>query len=442
MKMLFKGSKVLKAMGFFLAFGIMPAFADDSPNNPEFSQWNFKLAGEERLRYEYKNDFDFNQNLKDNGGQLYHRLRLGGMASLTDEYLKPKVDIFIEGLDAQTGGYRIKAASNQVDDFDLHQAYVNVHHILNSDFDIKAGREEFKYGKGRLIAAPTWANRIRAFDGGVFHYQKKEFWADFLYGQDVKYDDDKFNQSRSEEFLTGFYSAYQKHKMAPLIEPYFLEMKDLKGTTNTQRYTVGAHLQHTIADGTVLDMEFPYQFGHVGSATSKKKEIKAYAFHADVTKSWEAVQLKPKLMISYDEASGDKDPNDSVNNTFIPLYQTTHEPYGLLDFFRWENMRNPEISATFSPTEKLRFTPQTDFFWLQSKFDSWYNSSGTAVRSKTSGDRGYFVGTEISLRVYYDLNKYLKLESGYAHFLPGVYVKDSGADDDVDWVYSQVAFKF
>lgn len=180
----------------------------------------------------------------------------------------------------------------------------------------------------------------------------------------------------------------------------------------------------------------------MGSATSKKKEIKAYAFHTDVTKSWEALKWKPKLMVTYDKASGDKDPNDSVNNTFNPIYQSTHEPYGLLDFFRWQNVHNPEISTTFSPTEKFKFTPQADFFWLNSKFDSWYNSSGTALRSKISGERGYYVGSELSLRVYYDFNKSFKLESGYAHFFPGGYVKDSGADDDVDWFYSQMAFKF
>ena len=63
------------------------------------------------------------------------------------------------------------------------------------------------------------------------------------------------------------------------------------------------------------------------------------------------------------------------------------------------------------------------------------------MRTKTSGDRGYFVGTEVSLRLFYDFNKNLKLESGYAHFFPGGYVKDSGADDDVNWLYSQFALK-
>lgn len=435
--------KFLLATIIVLALGNPCVWADDVKYGSDFFPWNFKISGEERFRYEYKKDFDFNQSVKDNGSLFYHRFRLGGLAKLTDEYLKPKVDIFIEGLDAQTGGYQIKGTANQKDDFDLHQAYINIHNIMGSNVDMKAGRQEFKYGKGRLVPAPVWANRIRVFDGGIFHYQNaRGLWADLIYGQDVKYDDDKFNNSRSEEFLTGLYGGYQQHKMAPLVETYFLEMKDLKGTNNIQRYTFGARLQTNIAEGTVLDVEIPYQFGHTGSAISNKKELKAYAFHADLTKSWEAVQWKPKLMVAYDEASGDKDPNDSTNNTFIPLYQSIHDPYGLLDFFRWENVRNPEISAAFSPTEKFKFTPQADFFWLQSKSDSWYNSSGTAIHSKTSEDRGYFVGTELSLRLYYDFNKNTKLESGYAHFFPGGYVKDSGADDDVDWFYSQMAYKF
>ena len=434
-----KSFMLLPAVVLFLAVGSGRLFADDKPG---FSQWNLKLTGEERFRYEYKKNFDLNRSVEDNGSQLFHRFRLGAMANLTDEYLKPKLDIFIEALDAQAGGYQIKANRAQVDDFDLHQAFANLHNILGTDFDIKLGRQEMKYGKGRLIAAPVWANRIRAFDGAILHYQHGGLWGDLLYGQDVKYDDDKFNNSRSEDFLAGVYGGYQKHKMAPLIETYFLELKDIKATTNNQRYTAGARMQAPIAKGTVLDVEFPYQFGHVGSATSKKKEIKAYAYHVDVTRSWEGSQWKPKMMVAYDEASGDNDPNDSVNNTFNPIYQTTHEPYGLLDFFRWQNVRNPEISTTFTPTDKFKFTPQADFFWLQSKFDNWYNSSGGNMRTKTSGERGYFVGTEVSLRVYYDFNKNLKLESGYAHFFPGGYAKDSGADDDVNWLYSQFAYKF
>ena len=106
------------------------------------------------------------------------------------------------------------------------------------------------------------------------------------------------------------------------------------------------------------------------------------------------------------------------------------------------NMRNPEVSLTLSMTNKLKITPQADFFWLESKFDNWYNSSGGNARTKTSGERGYYVGNELSLRASYDFNKYFKGEAGYAHFFTGGYIKDSGADDDADWVYSQMSLKY
>ena len=402
-----------------------------------FAEPAVTIGGEERSRYEFKKDFDLNASAKDNGGLFFHRLHLNAKAAFGDS-----AEIFIEGLDAQTGGHQIKATANQTDDFDLHQAYFNILNVAGSDIDIKLGRQELKYGKFRLIDAPIWANRIRAFDAGVVHYDHNGFWGDILYGQDVKYDDDKFNTSRNEEMLAGTYFGYQKDKTAPLAEGYFLSLIDIKGANDIHRYTVGARLQANVPAGAVVDIEMPFQFGETGTTTAGTRTIRAYAFHADVSKSFEQCRWKPKLAVGYDEASGDKDPNDSVNNTFVPLYQSTHAPYGLMDLFRWQNIRNPEVSLTFSPTEKLKVTPQVDFFWLQSKFDNWYNSSGGNVRTKTSGERGYYVGSEVSLRAAYEVNKNIKLESGYAHFFSGGYVKDSGADDDADWFYTQIVAKY
>ncbi|MFA5059407.1 MAG: alginate export family protein [Candidatus Omnitrophota bacterium] len=420
---------------FFLVFAARASYGEQDKS--EFNQWQYKINAEERFRHEYKKDFDLNKSAKDNGSQLYHRLRLGVNASLTDEYLKPKLDIFVEGLDAQTGGYQTKAVSAQVDDFDLHQAYFNVFNILGSDFDIKIGRQEIKYGKSRLIDAPTWSNRIRSFDAAVIHYHKQALSVDALYAQDVKFDDNNFNRSLDEENLSGLYANYQKDKKSPLWEGYFLTQIISSTDALTRRYTTGLRWQGALPNNTLLDIEIPYQFGETGT-----KDIRAYAFHADISKEFSQTFWKPKASFSYDEASGDKDPNDSVSNTFVPLYQSTHSPYGLMDLFRWQNIRNPEVSVVLSPTEKLRFTPQVDLFWLQSKYDSWVNSSGTVIRSKTGGDRNYFVGTEWSLRANYDLSKNIKLEAGYAHFSPGGYAKDTGADDSADWFYSQIAYKF
>jgi hypothetical protein len=226
---------------------------------------------------------------KDTGSQFYQRLRVGFAAALEDEYLDPRVDIYIEMLDAQTGGYQIKANSSQTDDLDLHQAFVNFVDIGNSGFDFKAGRQEFKYGKGRLIAAPTWANRIRSFDGGVIRYHHDAFYADILYGQDVKYNDNNLNVSSHVESLAGVYGGYKAQKMNVTTEGYFLSQDVTSASPRTRRYTVGLRLFGK-AFGLDYDMEAPYQFGR-----TQNRDISAYAFHLDVSKTFERSSGRRRL---------------------------------------------------------------------------------------------------------------------------------------------------
>ncbi len=408
----------------------------------EHLHWDTKIGGEERFRYEYRKDFDYNKSKKDTGSLIFNRLKINAQFTLSDQYLNEKLQIFVEALDGQTGGHRIKAQANQNDDFDLHQAYVNLIKVGGSDVDLKVGRQELKYGKGRLMVAPSWSNRMRAMDAGIIHYHHQGLYADGIFAQDMKYDDKKFNQSRNEESIFGFYGGYQATKVAPLLEIYFLKMVDIKGNNDNHRYTLGGRLQTILSPGLIAEIEVPVQFGKTGTLSGGAKTIKAWAFHMDVVKSNDEVKWKPKFSLSYDQASGDRDPNDSISNTFTPLYQGTHESYGIIDLFRWQNIRNPEFSMTFSPTDKFRFTPQLDLFWLDSKSDSWYSSSGSVTRTKTSGDRNLYLGSEASVRFYYDVTKNIKLETGYAHFFTGGYIKDTGADDDINWLYSQLTFKF
>ncbi|MDE1919989.1 MAG: alginate export family protein [Candidatus Omnitrophica bacterium] len=417
----------------------IPALADDGG---QYLHWDYKIGGQERLRYEYRYNFNFNESRKDNATQFFNRLKLNAAADLEDEYLNKIARVFVEGLDARDWPYLTKAVSGQTDSFDLHQAFVDFYKLAGSDFDVKMGRQEMNYGAKRLIASPTWSNAVRSWDGAVIHYHHDGLYSDLLYGQNVQYRNEKFNISNGHELLSGIYSGWQKNAVSPLIEWYFLNQDDTRGTNDIHRETAGARIKLKLTPTTSLDVEVPYQWGRTGSAITGTKEIKAYAFHANIEKDLHSWAWSPRVNLSYDEASGNKSPHGNVSNTFVPLYQTVHEPYGEMDFFRWENMRNPELNVVFSPTKKLRFKPQIDFFWLQSKNDSWYDSSGTALRTMTSGHRSYYVGSETSLRFFYDFTKNLKFETGYAHFFCGGYVRDTGADDDADWVYSQLTFKF
>ncbi len=413
-----------------LILGVSAVVAEETkPDETNLSKhWQQEFGLEERIRYEYKQDFDFNESVKDNGSLFFHRLKLNSQTSLLDDNKKNILDVFIEGLDAQTGSFQTKATATQVDNFDLHQAYVNLHRLLGQGIDVKVGRQEIVYGAGRLIAQPAWSNRMRHFDAAVAHFYTPKIYADLIYAQDVKYDDNNFNRSLDEEYLTGVYSGYQKDKNSFLLEGYFLAQVVNTTDLPTTRYTVGGRWQGKLPADILCDVEIPFQFGHAGT-----KDIRAMAAHVDFSKELTSWTWKPKWTLELNRAGGDIDPNDSEVNTFNPLYQSTHTPYGDLDFFRWQNMREVALNVSLSPTKKLKLRPQTNFFWLDSKFDSWVNASGTTLRSQTSGDRNYYVGQELSLKVNYDVSKNIKLESGYAHFFTGGFIKDTGADDDVDW---------
>ena len=423
---------------FVLMFLTGPVWAQTANDlsKGESVLWHYKFGLDERFRYEYRDDFDFNDSKKDNGSLFFNRVRVNALVSLTDRSLKKILDVFVEGMDCQVGSYQAEQIA-QKDNFDLHQGYLDAYNILGVPVDFKIGRQELQYGKGRLIAAPTWSNLIRSFDAAVFHYRLGQFYADLLYGQVVKNFPTAFDRSSDEEELGGIYAGYRKNNAFPLQEGYFLTQVVTSGQTAIKRYTVGLRLQSSLPYHMAIDIEVPYQFGETG-----KTPIRAYAFHADIAKTFDWILWHPKMSFAYDQASGNQKPNGKTNNTFVPLYQTTHEPYGLMDFFRWENVHNPELSVTFYPAEKLRFTPQVDFFWLDSKYDSWVNSSGTAIRTDTSGVKSSYVGSEASLRVCYDFTKDTRVEIGCAHFFTGGYVRETGVSDDANWVYSQMVLKY
>ena len=57
-------------------------------------------------------------------------------------------------------------------------------------------------------------------------------------------------------------------------------------------------------------------------------------------------------------------------------------------------------------------------FWLASSRDLWVGSS---LRDGT-GQSGKSLGQNFDLRVRWNANRYLALESGYAHFIKGSYL--------------------
>ena len=360
---------------------------------------------------------------------MYQRLRLNVKAELAGKY-----ELFAEGMDLRAANAGLPKPA-QEDYADLHQAYAALKNVFGLPLEVKAGRQELKYGQGRLLWAAVWGNRINHFDAAVLKYKARGLSADVFYGARVSYNVEAWNDPNRQDMLSGAYLSYRKNKEAPLVEGYLMSNYDSASMATLNRHTVGVRGQALLPGAVACDLELPYQFGK-----SSGKNVYAYAYHLDLSREF-ARAWSPRVAASLNYASGDKNALDSVNNTFIPLYQAPHDPYGMMDLFRWQNMREMALEVSVKPEKNMKITAGTNYFWLARVRDSWYDSAGKKLRTNAAGTAGSYVGQEVSLLAKYDMGGGAVIEGAYAHFFAGAYVKDTGAHDNADFLYLQFNFK-
>ena len=316
-----------------------------------------------------------------------------------------------------------------------------------------------------MIAAPTWSNNIRSFDAVKFTYNPASFDVDFFVGNQVRYEDEKFNPAIWGEYLFGIYATY-KGIPNNVFDLYSINLTDKrheitsvtdKNTTyeNLKRYTIGTRGEGKIASTNFgYGYEIAYQFGDrdaVNTVTKaeRSQDIRAYAAHADVNYAFKGIFSQPVIMFEYNYASGDDDPADGTSKTLEPLFQSTHGPYGLIDFFKWQNMEEFALFLDFTPIKaRMKGSLQYHRYYLAETKDAWYSTGGKKTRYDKSGRASDYVGDEVDLVLSYKVSSFLDIEGGYAHFFSGEYVRDTatgtakGADKDADWFYLQTVITF
>jgi hypothetical protein len=80
--------------------------------------------------------------------------------------------------------------------------------------------------------------------------------------------------------------------------------------------------------------------------------------------------------------------------------------------------------------------------WLDSAFDSLYNSAGSAISTSKTGIAGTHVGQELDQFVTYKHGAHL-FGAGFGHFFKGQFVEDTTKDINPRYfyVFQQYSFK-
>jgi hypothetical protein len=405
------------------AWGAVGLAAPDEPDGG----WDLSVGADNRTRYEVQGRLQDSKD--DSKNVVYNRLRVRADLSYEKSF-----NFFIEGLDAREWTHDAPERG-QEDDFDLHQAFAEFNGLFGTPTRVKLGRQKIGYGQNRILSAPTWGNKIRSFDAALIGLTLGPLNSDVFFGCPVTYESG-FNTANSDEKLTGIYNVLKLGERSSL-DLYAVRKESPIASQDTvhDRYTTGARFSAKNRNLLSVDAEGAYQFGEQGDVG-----IGAYAFACRVEQRFDA-KCQPMAFLEGNLASGDHDPADGKTETFVPPYQTTHGPYGIIDFFRWQNLRELAVGGSVNVTSVLTVRPEVHAYWLDEAEDAWYSTSGSALRAADAANTGTYAGTELSVVLEYAASKHCSLEGGYSAFLCGDVADDISGKDAVHYGYVQVIVK-
>lgn len=422
-------------------------------------------------------------------------------ARLAGEYTwRDRLNLFAEGqyanvfdLDQNASGaaalYRGGAhnpPSSSVDSFRVRQLFGEAR--LDSENWLRVGRQDLRnasaidYQEGnwtylknkrlseRLVGGVGWTHGERSYDGASARMEQ-EGHVLHLYAAEPTtgvYEIDRgYKRQRDVIFggldwtvergtwlenteLGAFFVGYSDDRRASdVVPPFFGEINVYTlGLSSLGVYPVGPGnldliLWGAFQLGTYIDST---PGGSMMPTGTRRLDQLAGAAIAEIGYQLPDVWGKPWLRTGVNLASGDSSQNDGNRGTFFNILPTNHLYYGYADQLAFSNLIDLLVQFKLSPAPKLGLELAFHQFWLYTQNDFRYFGSGAFDkkslgygRSASNGSNN--VGQEIDFVVNYQVNQHLGLMAGVSHIFGGR-VLSTFADDDVDWAFFEVAFRY
>lgn len=361
------------------------------------------------------------------------------------------------------------AGSEGDDPADIRQLYVE---FKESDFSLRVGRQAIALGDERLVGPLEWNNFSRTFDavrvtlphvGAGFDL----FAASVVRVQPSAQTGWHGNRSSFDDVFFGAYGRFNPAE-AVKIEPYFFyrdkntdTLYSLPGVGTARPYDIPQRIATLGLSWNFgpakrfgswdFDGNFAVQSGkaraRLGTAYPGTAWLdhRAWALHTGLGYGFTGAGVPLRVYGEFNYATGDKDPNDATDQSFLNLFPTNHKFYGVMDAFAWKNLR--EFAVTFSGAFGKRWKARVEqhAFALANTNDTWFRANAvTAVRplsaaartaSRTAGDETDFVGT-------FTVNPHVTLEVGGSYFSAGRYLAQTGTANDARFIYLQSLFSW
>jgi len=207
------------------------------------------------------------------------------------------------------------------------------------------------------------------------------------------------------------FDVYQFWNLRPSFSVQNLKSGHLDEWTTGFRW-VGA-LPHNLDYRT----EMAYQLG-----TLSVDKIRAWMGHWVMGYSFKDARLRPRLFVEYDYGSGSNNVKGGYDNTFDPIFPSTHDKLGLADQIGWRNIQDFRLGQEFKLARKWSLATSFHDFWLANAHDALYPTRGSVVASDPKGLSGTHVGEELDAQVIYTPTRQTQVGAGYGHIFTGEFL--------------------
>jgi hypothetical protein len=422
------------------------------------------LGGEYRLRDQHEFNLRGRNLTGESDDFLLQRTRFYGDLKLDDG-----VRLYGEALDSATSFQRHTPLASEENGIEALNLFTDLRLVDAERGELwgRVGRQELAYGNERLVSPAEWNNVLRTFDGAKLLWRGKNwdvdsFWVrPVAFGILTKPPRQPDHLDMTQDFY-GFWSTYKpaaepteaaEEAETPQRRPgvqqtfdFFYLGLNVYGAPISAAYPVDANFQtmgtrwQGRRENLLWEFEGAYQFGRYGSGLQS-----AGMTVTGIGYEYTQARTKPRLWLYYDWASGDANPSNGVHGTFNQLFPWGHRYFGFMDLVGRENIRDLNLQANVSPSEKTNLTLWYHIFHLAQARDALYNAFGTPIRISPTGAAGTYVGQELDLLFQVVVNPRADVLFGYSYFFAGTFVKATnppGVSGNADFYYSQWSWRF
>lgn len=316
--------------------------------------------------------------------------------------------------------------TGMINALDLLQANAGVQvPVGEGDLRGRVGRITLDLGRRQLIARNRFRNGINAFDGVHLDWQAPRTQAHvFGFAPVIRVPDaqpelaDNTIEFDAPQFETWYFGAFVRQAFGERFsaEGFVFVLDEQDGRALT---TPGFRLRRAPASGA-LDADFEVMIQTGESAPGL--DHRAASGHISFGYTF-ATRATPRLSLAYDYASGDRDPNDGVNQRFDPLFGVARPdfgPTGLWTAFTRRNINTPGVRVDVKPHARVDAFVFARAIWLDQPRDAWVSSG---LRDPISASDPY-VGEQVEARArWHIMPKQLRLEAGFAWLRQAAFVE-------------------